>query len=1122
MRGLRGVEGGRALAAVAVAVVAVAGLAVLVPAGAGPGLPPAHADQGGAGGEPGMIVVADWGNNRLQAFYPDGTFAFKFGAGYGRAQSIDVGPDGMIVVAGQGSRVVAFHPNGTFALGVTHGGEGVGLVHDRPKAAVAPDGRIVVADSSRIQVFEPDGTFASVFGVPRDVSNPEYWSPRDVGVAPDGRIVVLDRSSRCESADGRDRIVILYPNGTLALSFRHTLHGWSYCQAAHAVAVGADGRIVVAGGDDGGVFWVYRPLPNGTFARSYPNGTTYPSGPNGTVAAVSDIQSARWGYHSGIAVGPDGEIVVGGDDNHVRVFHPNGTRALTFGGYGSVQGGFDRPTDAAVAPDGRIVVAEPGNRTISVFHPNGTLDFAFGKYGHGDDAFYEPHHVAVGPDGRIVVGDTRKHRILVFEPDGTPALAFGSYGEGAGQIIGIRDVAVGPNGSVVVVDNQYRYGYYGNRVQVFSPDGTLVHALYYDGAWVPDKVAVAPDGRIVVAADGSYFGAPPVHVFDPNGTEAFTIWLDRDESVVAVAVAVAVGPDGRIVVVQGSRSQVFNPDGTFAFATEIDVDAVSVAVGPSREIVVVDDDADRVQVFNPNGTFAFALLPDVSQGKFNGVGPVAVGPVMPHRFGDPEPLWAVVEEPDVEGAPILRNFTGAGDAANVTIDVAALAGGPGGADALNGSESSTVTFPASNTTVIASFAEVTFPPNVTASHVPAGGLLGLRVATLVPTAEQVQAALGRSANGSGPERVVILQSVVEVGGDQSRIVFDLPIRIALEGQAGGRAFYIEGPNGTIVPIDLACAADGVDAVHRQLDGVDECQMDSADGTAKIIYTYHLTKFGTVSAEGPVPGIVVDPVPAQPPTFFPGGGGNSTNGTAAPPVVVVVPDPGFVPFGGGGGNGTNGTVAPPPPPQPAPPPPPPVVVPGPGPAVVVPPTAPGHPTCSVYLASPEIALSAMPGKHSEPFIQEVVNAGTLSFAQVEIKATPWQDAAMPLPAVPRMAMDPGISPPGVSRAPSVFTAYLLATMPASVTEVREEPREPRVVDGVIVAGGGGGQYMPLADGTAVVLDGLEAGNWAELSFRLNLTPYDALQGGTLTQSITYQAECVEPAVAPPPPAPSPAQ
>ena len=74
--------------------------------------PAAHAQIGGATTESGMIVVADNRNERIQVFYPDGTFAFKFS---GQADSIDVGPDGTIVTIKRSYGHYVYHPNGTFA-----------------------------------------------------------------------------------------------------------------------------------------------------------------------------------------------------------------------------------------------------------------------------------------------------------------------------------------------------------------------------------------------------------------------------------------------------------------------------------------------------------------------------------------------------------------------------------------------------------------------------------------------------------------------------------------------------------------------------------------------------------------------------------------------------------------------------------------------------------------------------------------------------------------------------------------------------------------------------------------------------------------------------------------------
>ena len=59
-----------------------------------------------------------------------------------------------------------------------------------------------------------------------------------------------------------------------------------------------------------------------------------------------------------------------------------------------------------------------------------------------------------------------------------------------------------------------------------------------------------------------------------------------------------------------------------------------------------------------------------------------------------------------------------------------------------------------------------------------------------------------------------------------------------------------------MPIDHACAADDAARVHRHLAGAGECQIDSAGGD-KIIYTYHLTLFGTALPERAAPPPVVD-------------------------------------------------------------------------------------------------------------------------------------------------------------------------------------------------------------------------------------------------------------------------
>ena len=128
------------------------------------------------------------------------------------------------------------------------------------------------------------------------------------------------------------------------------------------------------------------------------------------------------------------------------------------------------------------------------------------------------------------------------------------------------------------------------------------------------------------------------------------------------------------------------------------------------------------------------------------------------------------------------------------------------------------------------------------------------------------------------------------------------------------------------------------------------------------------------------------------------------------------------------------------------------------------------TCSVSLGAPDLGMSVRPGEYPEPVRQVVRNSGNLTFAGVELTATPWRVAAE------------GASP---------------AELPASATEWS-------------VVGPAAG-YSALAGGPAVaVARGLEGGDAAPLWFRLNLAPHaDAPPGVTVVQHVTYAAECAPP-------------
>jgi uncharacterized delta-60 repeat protein len=249
--------------------------------------------------------------------------------------------------------------------------------------------------------------------------------------------------------------------------------------AAEAVAIQADGKIVVAGeGLDGTgpsatvAFVVARFTPNGVFDPSF--------GSAGTVLTHAGLGGAQV---SGMALQPDGKIVVGG---HVTVARNGGV------------------IDGAVLR----------------YNADGSLDSSFAGTGVvapaiGDNSDFTG--LALQADGRIVLaGSTMigtRHDILVvrFGTNGVPDASFGTDGIVTTQItpgsaVG-QDVALQPDGLIVVAGYAYngpigviamvRYAVDGRVDTTFGTAGIARASDTHDV--VPYGMAVGPDGSLVAA-----------------------------------------------------------------------------------------------------------------------------------------------------------------------------------------------------------------------------------------------------------------------------------------------------------------------------------------------------------------------------------------------------------------------------------------------------------------------------------------------------------------------------------------------------------------------------------------------------------------------------------------------
>ncbi|MCB1665504.1 MAG: hypothetical protein KDI28_06965 [Pseudomonadales bacterium] len=122
-----------------------------------------------------------------------------------------------------------------------------------------------------------------------------------------------------------------------------------------------------------------------------------------------------------------------GKGHTVLKFSPTGQLLLTLGTPGEAgdpPNRFTDPNDVVIGPDGSIYVAEthgaqfqdePGpdsKSRISKFAPDGTFIKSFGEWGYEDGQMRSPHSLAFDSQGRLFVADRGNRRIQIFDQDG--------------------------------------------------------------------------------------------------------------------------------------------------------------------------------------------------------------------------------------------------------------------------------------------------------------------------------------------------------------------------------------------------------------------------------------------------------------------------------------------------------------------------------------------------------------------------------------------------------------------------------------------------------------------------------------------------------------------------------
>lgn len=367
---------------------------------------------------------------------------------------------------------------------------------------------------------------------------------------------------------------------------------------ASAIAVQADGRIVVAGFSDS-----VDPRYAFALARYNSDGaldTTF--GIDGLVTTVffgySDLAYA-------LAIQTDGKIVAAGtaymisgySDFALARYNKDGSLDNTFGNKGRITtdfyGGIDDVFGLVIQPDGKIIAAGRAISRITYddfalarYNPDGSLDGSFGTGGKVVTDFFggndQASTLALQPDGCILVGGTvgdsvRDFRLFAlarYLSDGSLDRTFGG-GKITTDLGGTTNVAsavvVQKDGKIVLAGTSLRRSSSDFALMRYDRDGAVDAGFGESGLVTADfgsgdvalAMAIQKNGKIVIAGRAMY-GLFALARYNDNGSIDSTFGVEGritiDFGGTAEARAITIQGDGRLLAAGRAYDQTTSSD----------------------------------------------------------------------------------------------------------------------------------------------------------------------------------------------------------------------------------------------------------------------------------------------------------------------------------------------------------------------------------------------------------------------------------------------------------------------------------------------------------------------------------------------------------------------------------
>ena len=186
--------------------------------------------------------------------------------------------------------------------------------------------------------------------------------------------------------------------------------------------------------------------------------------------------------------------------HQVVKFSPEGEVLLvlgTPGESGNPPTRFTEPNDVLVAPDGNIFVGEthgaqfldePGPAAIgriTKWAPDGTFIKSWGTWGYEDGQFRAPHSLAMDSQGRLFVADRGNRRIQIFDQEGTHLDTWYQFSRISGLYIDHNDVLYAIDSES---DDNYNPGGWRKGLRIGSAE--TGEGWYF----IPEHVSERPSG----------------------------------------------------------------------------------------------------------------------------------------------------------------------------------------------------------------------------------------------------------------------------------------------------------------------------------------------------------------------------------------------------------------------------------------------------------------------------------------------------------------------------------------------------------------------------------------------------------------------------------------------------